>query len=394
MVGLPKSRFSEDVLPLGDMRQSRRRLILIVDDLDTNRQLLQELVDVLGHQSITADNGIQALEQISRHDVDLVLLDLNMPEMDGFAVLERMSEDESLRRIPVVVISGMADMKSTLRSIELGADDYLPKPFNATLLATRIDACLEKKRWRDEALRYRQMIEQQNIYLKERVRIQVELIRQQTAELTKAQIETIFALSKLSESRDPETGNHLNRMREYCRALAEQMARDSPYKNMLDADFAANMYASSPLHDIGKVGIPDTILKKPGRLTPEEWAIMQQHTIIGAETLRAVNENHPGNAFVFMGIEVAMYHHECWNGAGYPYGLAGTDIPLPARILSLADTYDALTSKRCYKDAFSHEKSRNIILENEGAQFDPEVVRAFLEREEEFQSIRERLSMD
>ena len=368
-----------------------RRLILVVDDLEGNRELLRDLVETLGHQTVQAENGKAALRQMADHDPDLVLLDLKMPEMNGFQVLENMRNDALLRDIPVVVISGLSDMASVVKSIELGADDYLTKPFNTTLLATRIDACLEKKRWRDQAELYRRMIEEQNIYLKERVRIQVQLIKEQTRQISKAQIETIFALSKLAESRDPETGEHLGRIREYSRLVAGYIIKHPMYASVLDESFVDNIFAASPLHDIGKVGIPDSILRKPTQLSDEEWAVMQTHTTIGAETLRAVNRSNPGNAFVYMGIQIAQSHHERWDGSGYPQGLAGYDIPLPARILALADVYDALTSKRCYKEAYSHEHTRNEILEGRGRHFDPVMVDAFLETEKDFLLIQRRL---
>ena len=196
-------------------------------------------------------------------------------------------------------------------------------------------------------------------------------------------------MSKLAESRDPETGEHLERMREYCKILSVQLGKLPKYQPVIDDDFIEDIYAASPLHDIGKVGIVDSVLLKPGQLTAEEWVVMKTHPIIGAATLREVDRQHPGNSLIRMGIDIAESHHERWDGTGYPYGLKNTEIPLVARILSLGDVYDALTSKRCYKEAFDHDKSRGIVEENKGSLFDPEVVEAFLATEDEFKRVRE-----
>jgi putative two-component system response regulator len=215
-----------------------------------------------------------------------------------------------------------------------------------------------------------------------------ERVRQQVKQITSTQMATIFAMSKLAESRDPETGAHLERMREYCKVLSEFLSKTQGHNSYIDQTFIDNIYAASPLHDIGKVGILDNVLLKAGPLDDEEWKLMKQHPIIGAETLRAVDSQHPGNEFIKTGIAIALYHHEKWDGSGYPHGLKGTDIPLEARILALGDVYDALTSKRCYKEAFSHEKSREIIMQSNDAHFDPAIVDAFLNIEDEFIRIR------
>jgi len=214
-------------------------------------------------------------------------------------------------------------------------------------------------------------------------------VEQQVKEISSAQLAAIFAMSKLAESKDPETGEHLERMREYCRVLSQELARLPRYHDVITQAFQDNIYAASPLHDIGKVGVPDNILLKPGPLNDDEWVIMKSHPLIGGETLRAVDRQYPGSEFIRAGIDIAECHHEKWNGSGYPRGLSGEQIPLAARILALGDVYDALTSKRCYKDKFSHDKSRSIIVEQTGTHFDPDVVEAFLNREDEFLQIRD-----
>ena len=334
-----------------------------------------------GYEVLLAEDGYKALDLLASSDIDLVLLDIMMPELDGYEVLSRMKADDDLHNIPVIMITAVDELDSTVKCIELGAEDYLPKPFNPVLLRARIGASLEKKRLHDIEHEYRAQIEQHNLLLSDRVRDQVR-------EIASAQLGAIFAMSKLAESRDPETGEHLDRMREYCRVLALKMQNTPKYADVIDQDFVDNIYAASPLHDIGKVGVPDAILCKPGKLTEGEWVMMKTHPVIGAETLREVDRQHPGNAFVKTGVEIAEAHHEKWNGSGYPFGLSGEKIPLSARMLALGDVYDALTSKRCYKDAFAPEEARKLIINDRGVHFDPDVVDAFLAIEDEFARIR------
>lgn len=355
--------------------------VLIVDDNEMNRDLLMRRLGDCGFQLAAAENGKDALVMMRQQSFDLILLDIMMPVMDGYETLELMQKDELLRRIPVIMITALDDVDCAVRCIEMGAVDYVTKPFNAVLLKARVGASLERKRLSDQEQRHRLAIEHSNQHLSEEVRAKIR-------EISRSQLAAIFAMSKLAESRDPETGEHLERMREYCRLLSEQLSRMPKYRSIIDREFVENIYAASPLHDIGKVGIEDSVLLKPGSLTDAEWILMKQHPIIGAETLREVDRQHPGNAFIHTGIDIAESHHEKWDGSGYPYGRSGEDIPLVARILALGDVYDALTSKRCYKDAFSHQKSRDIIAQSSGSHFDPDVVLAFFETEDEFMKVR------
>jgi putative two-component system response regulator len=353
--------------------------VLVVDDTEANRALLSRRLSRDGHRVVVACNGAEALERAREQSLDLILLDIMMPIMDGYQVLETLKADEKLRHIPVIMISALSEMDGVARCIEMGAEDYLPKPFNPTLLHARINASLGKKRIHDLNEDYRQRIEGHNSELRSRV-------REQVRQIASTQLATIFAMSKLAESRDPETGQHLERVREYCTILAIKL-NQGKYFN-IDADFIENIYAASPLHDIGKVGVPDYVLLKPGKLTGEERGLMEAHSLLGAETLRAVDAQHPGNAFIHMGIEIAESHHEKWDGSGYPHRLAGDAIPLSARIIALADVYDALTSKRCYKEAFSHEKASEILQAESGRHFDPRMVEVFCQIEQEFRAIR------
>ena len=357
--------------------------ILIVDDNSVNRNVVKDLVHVIGYTSVTAKNGLYALSILQEQECDLVLLDICMPEMDGHQVLEYMKNDSRLCHIPVIMISALDDMDSMVRCIENGADDYMIKPFNHTILRARIETCLGKKLMHDRESQYQDQIEVFNLDLQNRVSKQV-------FEITAAQRSTIFAMAKLAESRDPETGEHLLRVREYVRTICHKLCLHPRYTTLIDDNYIENICAASPLHDIGKVGIPDSILLKPGRHTPEEFNTMKAHAGIGAETLSEVNRLHPGNDFIRLGIEIAESHHEKWDGTGYPYGLAGESIPLVGRILALADVYDALTSKRCYKEGFSHARSLEIIIDGSGKHFDPDVVDAFVKTQNEFVYIKER----
>ena len=357
--------------------------ILVVDDNELNRDVLHALIMALGHVPLLAENGLYALTQMEKQPPDLVLLDILMPEMDGYKVLNHMKNDSFLRNIPVIIISAVNEMESVVQCIEMGADDYMVKPFDPTLLGARIGACLEKKRLRDQKDNYFKQIEDYNLKLEERVHEQVQ-------QITVAQQATIFALAKLAASRNLETGEHLQRMCEYSRVLSEKLRLLPKYASVIDEDFIRNIYAASPLHDIGKVAIPDRILLKIDKLTEEEYNIMKTHTIIGGKTLREVDQQHPGNDFVHVGIEIAESHHERWDGNGYPYGLAGEDIPLAGRILALGDVYDAQTSERVYKEAFSHDMSREIILSGSGKNFDSDIVEAFVSAEDEFIAIGKR----
>jgi len=367
--------------------QSKETTILIVDDSELNCETLSRRLVRDGYKTLSAQNGSDALSAIASQPVDLILLDFIMPDLDGYAVLTQIKAMPDRQHIPVLMVSALEEQDAVIKCIEAGADDFLVKPINPVLMKARISSSLNKKRLWDKEQQYHEKLEYFNQSLKRKV-------QRQLAALNSAQMATIFATSKLAESRDPETGAHLERLREFCRILSEELQKTDRYTQIIDSEFITGIYAASPLHDIGKVGIPDDVLLKPGQLNDNDWQIMRAHPLIGANTLRAVAERHPGNAFVEMGINIAECHHEKWDGSGYPHGLSGEEIPLEARILALADVYDALTSVRCYKPAFSHEKSRGIILENSGTHFDPDVVNAFLQVENEFIRIKNEFSDD
>ena len=359
-------------------------VVLVVDDNELNRDMLSRWLERQGHNIVLAENGRQALEVLKQVEVDLMLLDIMMPEMNGYQVLEALKAENRLLHLPVIVISAVDDLDSIVKCIELGAEEYVLKPFNRVMLHSRVAATLDKKRLRDQEEIHRKQIEEYNLHLEQRVQEQV----QQISSIQRA---VIFALARLAESRDDDTGTHLERVREYCKVILEPLRHWPEYGALIDQTFSENIYAASPLHDIGKVAMPDAILLKPAQLTPEEFEIIKTHTTIGANTLRAVDREYPGNSFIQTGIEIAECHHEKWDGSGYPNGLAGTAIPLAARIVTLADVYDALTSTRVYKRASGHAASVAIITDGRGRHFDPHVVDAFQAVEKSFEAIRRKL---
>jgi putative two-component system response regulator len=361
--------------------------VLVVDDSKVNRKVLASLIAQLGHTTIEAGDGLEALRMAAAELPDLILLDILMPGMDGRQVLSALKGAENTKRIPVVMVTGLEAMESVITCIKLGADDYFAKPFDRTLLKARVDALLERKRLQDRERELRRQVELYNTKLEE-------LVADQVQQIAAGHVSTIFAMSKLAESRDPETGQHLERMREFCRILAQHLRKHPAFSGYLNDRYIDALYAASPLHDIGKVGIPDHILLKAGKHTPEERQIMEQHTTIGADTLRKVYESHPHNELVHLGIQIAEAHHEWWDGSGYPHKRQGESIPLSARILTLADVYDALRAERVYKPAFSHDEARKLIVDAAGTHFDPAIVDGFLSAEEEFVAVRQRWGHD
>ena len=345
---------------------SIRGNILVVDDVPANLTLLSGMLREKGHRVRPVPSGKLALKAVEHEPPDLILLDITMPEMDGFEVCRRLKKDTRFQEIPIIFISALTETLDKVKAFSSGGVDYVTKPFQFDEVEARVETHLKLHR-------YQSRLE--------------ELVKEQVKEISDSQVSTIFALSKLSESRDKATGKHLERVQIYCRLLAEKLSGQEHYNSVIADTFIHNIFNASPLHDIGKVAIPDHVLLKPGKLAAEEFEIMKTHSLIGAATMEAVNEIYRNNAFISMGISIARAHHERWDGTGYPNGLKEEEIPLAARIMAIADVYDALRSKRCYKGAFSREQSSEIIKEGNGTQFDPSLVKAFLEMEESFDRI-------
>lgn len=344
-----------------------KQRILIVDDTPDNIHILMNTLKD-EYAILAATNGEKALTLATAEPTpDIILLDVMMPGIDGYEVCAQLKNDVRTKNIPVIFITALTEEENEAKGLALGAVDYVTKPFRPAIVKARVRNHLELKRYRDDL---------------------EEIVEQQVDEIADSHMSTIFALSKLAESRDGDTGKHLERVQHYCRVLAENLGSKEKFKSLIDNDYIETIVFASPLHDIGKVAIPDSVLCKQGKLTDEEYTVMKSHTTRGAETIQEVTERHPSNAFLLMGMAIAHWHHEKWDGTGYPDGIAGERIPLSARIMALADVYDALTSVRCYKPPFSHEKSTEIILEGKGKHFDPDVVDAFLDTAGEFDRIR------
>ena len=351
--------------------------LLIVDDEPANLAVLTHLLRP--HYRVRAVNSgsrcLVAVQPLPRPD--LILLDVMMPEMDGYEVLTRLRADPATRDIPVLFVTALDDDVNEERGLALGAADYLTKPIRPGVLLARVRTQLEAKRGRD-------FLRDQNALLDAEV-----ARRMRENELT--QLVSIRALAHLAETRDPETGNHILRTQGYVHQLATALQHHPRFSAVLTPRYIDLLTKSAPLHDIGKVGVPDAILRKPGPLTPEEWAVMKTHAEIGAEAIeRAEADIETPVEFLVLAKEIAHWHHEKWDGSGYPFGLAGEAIPLSARLMALADVFDALISVRVYKPAMPYEDARDVIVAGRGHHFDPDVTDAFLADYAEFVRIAER----
>ena len=327
-------------------------LILAVDDDEVTLAAIQHTLHLDGHDVVTATNGREALEILGRGACRIVISDWMMPEVNGITLCRSIREGEFSAYIYIILVSSHTDRADVIAGLTAGADDFMTKPIDFNELRVRIRAA-------------------------ERI------LGMETKDVT------IFTLAKSVEARDAHSGNHLERVRRYTRALGENLAAQPRFRGQIDPEYLRLLYMTSPLHDIGKVAIEDALLLKPGPLTPDEFEVMKTHTVKGAETLEAALAQDPESAFLRMARDIAITHHERYDGTGYPNGLAGDAIPLCGRIMALADVYDALTSRRVYKDAFSHRQARNLILSGSGTQFDPDIVDAFLAAELRFLAIRQ-----
>jgi putative two-component system response regulator len=358
---------------------SPRKTVLVVDDTPENIQLMSALFKD-AYRTKIATNGPKALRiAASDSPPDLILLDIMMPDMDGYEVCSRLKADPRTRDIPVIFLTARAQPEDEERGLELGAVDYITKPISPPIVMARVRTQLALKDAQD-------LLRDQNQRLERRV-------QERTRQLAMVQDVTIHAMASLAETRDSETGNHIRRTQHYVRCLAEAL-RDHPrFDHLLDEEHIELLYKSAPLHDIGKVGIPDRILLKPGRLTEEEFEIMKLHTTYGRDAIvEAERQLDAPDSFLRFAREIAYSHQEKWDGTGYPEGLSGDDIPVSARLMAVADVYDALISRRIYKPPMIHEEAVRIISEGSGTHFDPDVTAAFLQRVDEFRWIAARFS--
>ena len=362
-----------------DQTKPDSTLILVVDDSPDSLELISS--ELMKYYEVhVATDGVRCLELARRvRRPDLILLDVMMPGMDGYEVCRRLKANPDTADIPVLFLSGRNAAEDERIGLEIGAEDYLGKPVNPAVMLARVRAHLRLKAAAD-------YLRDQNSFLEREVARRVR-------EISAVQDITIYAMATLAETRDNETGNHIRRTQNYVITLATKLAEFPKYAVQLPRQDIELLYKSAPLHDIGKIGIPDRILLKPGRLTPEEFEIMKTHAAIGKDSIQAAEQlvGMP-DSFLRFAKEIAGSHHEKWDGSGYPDGLAGEAIPLSARLMALADVYDALISKRVYKEAFSHEVARNLIVQGRGTHFDPAVIDAFIALEQDFIDIAKRFS--
>lgn len=353
-------------------------LVLVVDDTPDNLALMAELLG--SHYRVkVASSGERALRIAQTAQPDLILLDIMMPDIDGYEVARRLKTDVRTQAIPTIFLTARASEEDEQQGFALGAVDYIVKPLSPPLLLARVKTHLTLKAASD--------------FLRDKAAYLEREIDKRTAEITAIQNATIQVVTSLAETRDRETGHHIRRTQSYVRLIATRLSQQERYRSVLTAGTIATMYKSAPLHDIGKVGIPDRILLKPGRLTSEEFTIMMTHTTIGYTAIQRAEEQLGMEVdFLKTAKQIALSHHERWDGSGYPQGLRGTDIPLAARVMAVADAYDALVSRRVYKEPIPHPEAMQIILSGRGSSFDPDVVDAFAALEKEVHSISERFA--
>lgn len=336
-------------------------LILIVDDTETNVDIL---VDILGdtYEISVAMDGESVFEIVAIDPPDLILLDIMMPGIDGYEVCRRLKAQESTQNIPVIFITAKGEAEDETRGFELGAVDYVIKPFVPSVVLARVDTHVKLSLAREILQDHNRLLER--------------LVQERTAELQHTRLEIIRKLGRASEFKDKATGSHIERMSHYCRVIGAACGLDAQTNNLL--------FLAAPMHDVGKIGVPDSVLLKPGKLTEDEFFTIKKHTLIGAEIIG----EHP-SGLLHISHTIALTHHERWDGMGYPHGLRGIEIPLVGRIAAIADVFDALTSRRPYKEPWPHAQALAYILENSGTQFDPVVVVAFYDHFAELVKISE-----
>lgn len=353
--------------------------ILVVDDTLDNLTLMSGLLKDLYRVKV-ANSGEKALKYLENDTMpDLILLDIMMPKLSGYDILKELKSNHKTKDIPVIFLTAMSSIEDEKNGLEMGAVDYITKPISAPIVMARVKVHIENKAAAD-------FLKDQNHYLESE-------IQKRIREILAIQDVTILVMASLAETRDSDTGNHIRRTQFYVAALAQKLRNHPRFIHFLDEQMINTLFKSAPLHDIGKVGIPDHILLKPGKLIPEEFEIMKTHTTLGRDAI-AHAEKQLGMEVDFLKIakEIAFFHQEKWDGSGYPTGISGDAIPISARLMAVADVYDALISRRIYKDGMSHEEATSIIIEGKNKHFDSDIVDAFLELQDEFIAIAARFS--
>lgn len=345
------------------MQDKQTENVLIVDDIVANLILLGEIVKKAGYVARPVKSVHQAMEAIDALMPDLILLDISMPDVDGFEYCGMLKKDVRTRDIPVIFISAMASTANKMRGFQLGAVDFIIKPFEEQEVYMRINTHMKLYRLQRELEKYNKQLQR--------------MVNEQVKKISEEQQTVIYLLAKLAEGRDNSSGNHLYNVAKNCRLMAMAMQLSPKFDKEITNEFIDTIELAAPLHDIGKVTLHDNILLKPGKLTPEEMEVMKTHSEVGAQTLLEIYSRNKHNVFLKMAIDIAYYHHERWDGEGYPKRLKGTEIPLSARIMSIVDVYDTLIGVRCYKEAYTNEQALEIINNDSGKQFDPDIVDIF-----------------
>lgn len=348
------------------MNTRKKPLTFIVDDVKENIQVALSHLTNVDCDFAYATSGEQAIKRITSTSPQLILMDVVMPGMNGYQTVQKLKENPTTAKIPVIFLTAKNEPEDIARGFESGGVDYITKPFSGDELRARINTWLE-------LASYRENLEHE---VEERTK-ETQLLKQVVIE----------AMGELAEFRDPETGAHIKRTQHYVKTLAEQLFRNGDFPGELDDESITLIYKSAPLHDIGKVGIADSILLKPGKLTAEEFTEMQNHTLYGQTVIKKLEKRVGKTSFLKYASDIIVGHHEKYDGSGYPHGLKEKEIPLSGKIMAIADVYDALTSKRVYKEAFPHEKVMAIMNDGCGSHFDPIVFNAFLEVEIDFRAI-------
>lgn len=338
-------------------------IILVVDDDSANLMLAKKILGKT-YRIAAANSGETAFRYLERNRPDLILLDINMPQMNGFEAIKRLKGNEAYRSIPVIFLTADKSTETEKQCFQAGAVDFVGKPFVPDILISRVKRTLE--------------LEQYHTRLEAMVAEQAEIITSRTRRIAEIQESVIAGMANLIECRDDSTGKHVKNTQMYVRLITEELQRRNLFPEVIDEDYVQNISKAAPLHDVGKIKVPDQILRKPGKLTEEEYEVMKKHTEYSPEIIQRIIGDIEEEEYVNIAGEIAMYHHERWDGLGYPKGLAGEEIPLSARIMALADVFDALYEERCYKPPVPLDQVMSIVAEGKGTQFDPVIAEVFL----------------
>ncbi len=357
---------------------SDKSCILVVDDERFNINVVVSFLKD-DYNILVAKNGKKALEIVASDNIpDLILLDIMMPDMNGYEVCKQLKSDKKTTDIPIIFLTAKSEVDDEAYGFDVGAADYITKPFSASIVKARVKTHIALHK-------AQQALANQNIILEDKV-------TERTQELVRTQDVAIYSMASLAETRDNETGYHLRRTQHYIKVLAEYLRELPKFRDELNDETIDLIFKSAPLHDIGKVGVPDRILLKPDKLSSEEWREMRKHAEYGYEAISRAEKQLGSSSFLRYARDIAHSHHEKWDGTGYPDGLMNDDISLAGRLMALADVYDALVCRRVYKEAMSHESAARIIAEGRGTHFDPDIVDAFLELQDEFIAIANKYS--